>query len=203
MPSRITISYKVPDARALVKKEQFENLGFKGKIKNVSISDSYTIDTTLNKNNLNLISKILANPILEIFSINKVVAPSKFDWLIEVGFLPGVTDNIGATTKETIEDLIKRKFKTNQSAYTSQIFFISGTLTKTDVEKIAYSLHNPLIQRTRIKTSSEFKKEKGLSIIVPKVKLTSKNLVTNVNLDVSDEELTKIGKQGIIDANSF
>ena len=198
MPSRITISYKVPDTRAKVKERQFESLGFKGKIKKVLIADSYTIDAVFNKNDLNNVAKILANPILETFSINKVVAPLKFNWLIEVGSLPGVTDNIGATAKETIEDLLKRKFKSDGTVYSSQIFFITGTLTKLDVEKIAYSLHNPLIQRVRIKTSAEFKKEKDLSIIIPKVKLVSKNLVTKVNLNVSDEELTKIGKQGIV-----
>src|SRR3989344_6961787 len=128
MASRITISYKVPDARAEVKKQQFEALGFKGKIKNVSISDSYTIDAKLSKNELDSVAQILANLILERFSINKVTAPSKFDWLIEIGFLPGVTDNVGTTTKETIEDLLKRKFKPNESVYASQIFFITGRL---------------------------------------------------------------------------
>jgi len=200
--SRIIISYKVPDSRATVKKAQFEGLGFNGKIKEVSILDSYTVDASLQKKDLERIGSILANPLLENFSINKIVAPARFNWLIEVGSLPGVTDNIGATTKETIEDLLKKKFKSGESVYSSQIFFISteekgGALTKLDVEKIAYALHNPLIQRVRIKTADEFKKEKGLTILVPKVTLKSKSAVSKVRLDVSDEELAKIGKQGI------
>ncbi|MEI6478841.1 MAG: phosphoribosylformylglycinamidine synthase, partial [bacterium] len=152
MASRINISYKVPDARATVKEKQFESFGLKGKDKKVSIIDAYTIDAVLNKKELEDISSILANPILEDHSIDKIIPPEKFDWMIEVGFLPGVTDNVGNTTKETIEDLLKKKFRSGESVYSSLIYFIEGEIERDGVEKIAYSLHNPLIQRVRIKT---------------------------------------------------
>ncbi len=197
MASRINISYKVPDARATVKEKQFESFGLKGKDKKVSIIDAYTIDAVLNKKELEDISSILANPILEDHSIDKIIPPEKFDWMIEVGFLPGVTDNVGNTTKETIEDLLKKKFRSGESVYSSLIYFIEGEIERDGVEKIAYSLHNPLIQRVRIKTSSEFKKDGGLEIIVPKVKLEARSTVTSIDLNVSDDELVKIGKQGI------
>ena len=198
MASRITISYKVPDARAVVKEKQFESFGLKGKEKSVFIIDAYTIDATLNKKELENTASILANPLLESYSINEIVSPKKFNWIIEVGFLPGVTDNVGNTTKETIEDLLKKKFKSGESVYSSQIFFITGEIKKEEVEKIAYSLHNPLIQKARILTSAEFKK-KGLEILVPKVKLESKSTVTDIYLNITDDELIKLGKQGIID----
>ncbi len=198
MPSRITISYKVPDARATVKEKQFESFGLKGKNKSVSIADAYTIDASLNKKDLEKVGEILANPLLEKYSVNKIEAPKKFDWLIEVSYLPGVTDNVGNTTKETIEDLLKKKFKSGESVYSSQIFFVTGEIKKEEVEKIAYSLHNPLIQKSRILPETEFKKN-GLEILVPKVKLESKSTVTEINLNITDEELAKLGKQGIID----
>src|SRR3989338_5688394 len=120
MLSRITISYKISDARAMTKEKQFDGLGLDSEINEVSIFDSYTIDAHVAKKDLNRAAHILANPILEAFSISKVVAPTKFDWLIEVGFLPGVTDNVGMTTKETIEDLLKKKFSSREGVYSSQ-----------------------------------------------------------------------------------
>ncbi|MFA6050196.1 MAG: phosphoribosylformylglycinamidine synthase subunit PurL [Candidatus Paceibacterota bacterium] len=201
MASRITISYKVPDARAAQKVRAFTNLGIKGKVKNVAIVDSYTIDKSFTDKELEKIGGVLANPILELFSIDKIDAPKKFNWLVEVGYLPGVTDNVGNTARETVEELLGKKFKEGEAVYSSLVFFIEGTLSKEDIQKIAYSLHNPLIQRASIKTVTEYKKEKGLSTVVPKVKLHTKTSVSNVDLDVSDEELTRIGKQGITDAD--
>jgi phosphoribosylformylglycinamidine synthase len=201
MASRITISYKVPDARADAKKRSFESLGIKGKVRNVAIVDSYTIDKSFTSKELEKIGGVLANPILETFSIDKIDAPKKFNWLVEVGYLPGVTDNVGNTARETVEELLGKKFKEGEAVYSSLVFFIEGSLSKEDVQKIAYSLHNPLIQRALVKTSTEYKKERGLSAVVPKVKLHAATAVSSVDLSVSDEELARIGKQGITDAD--
>ena len=42
-----------------------------------------------------------------------------FDYAIEVGFLPGVTDNVGATARQTIEDFFSLKFAEGQSVASS------------------------------------------------------------------------------------
>ncbi len=194
MASRIAISYKVPDARAEAKKQAFESLGIKGKVLSVAISDLYTIDKALQHKELIRVGSVLANPILEEFVIGNIKTPKNFDWLIEIGYLPGVTDNVGHTAKETIEELLRKKFKEGEAVYSSALLFISGKLRKDDVEKIAYSLHNPLIQHARILPKSDLKK---LSILVPRVKLHASASVLPVNLAVSDDELARIGKQGI------
>ncbi len=198
MISRITISQKVLDARSQSKKRQFNALSIFGEVADVGIVDSYTLDSTLiKKEKLQSIADVLTNKHLEESHIGKIVPPKKFNWLIEIGFLPGVTDNVGNTAKETIEDLLKIKFKEGEAVYYSQIFFITGKLNMKDIEMIGLSLHNPLIQRMRIKSEKEWKSEGDLSIIVPKVILKSGNSVITVNLNVSDEGLARIGKQGI------
>ncbi len=198
MASRITISYKVPDARAEAKKRAFESLGIKGKVKNVFLSELYTIDKALQHKELIRVGEVLANPILEEFVIGNIKTPKNFDWLVEIGFLPGVTDNVGHTARETIEELLDKKFKDGEAVYSSVIFFIEGKLSKDDVEKIAYSLHNPLIQRARILSEAEYKKQKGLSLVIPRVRLHSSASVLSVDLKVADDELARIGKQGIM-----
>jgi phosphoribosylformylglycinamidine synthase len=154
--------------------------------KKVSI---YTIDKNLNNNQLKKIADALTNPIIQRSSINKPLSPKKFTWAVEVGFLPGVTDNVASTTKEIIEDLLKIKFSQNEGIYSSQLFFYQ--------KKIPEGLINPLIQRVQIKNYQQFTKDKGMDKIAPKVNLKLRPKTEVVNLNVSDEELVKIGKLGI------
>lgn len=201
MASRISISKKVEDARANTKRSHFNSLDIKGEVKSLSIIDSYSIDANLKNTDLKKIQASFANPHLESAYIGEVLAPQKFDWLIEIGFLPGVTDNVGSTARETIEDSLKLKFKDGQSVYSSIIYFIEGEISEEDIKKIAFSLHNPLIQSARVLTEKEYK-TKGFPIIIPKVKLKSGGgKVSKVDLNITDEKLIEIGKKGIQNSN--
>lgn len=197
MTARIDVKYRVPDTRAEVKRRYFESLGFGKKIASVELIDSYLIDARLTRPQLRAAASLLANSLVERATVNVPQAPKDFDWVIEVGYLPGVTDNVGATTKETIEDFLKKKFRSGEGVYSSQVFFLSGKLSKEDAEAIAESLHNPLIQRTQIKSSRAFRRDKGIGMRAPKVRLARAQAVDTVDLEVSDEELGRIGKEGI------
>ena len=150
--------------------------------------------------NLKKIASSLVNAVVQKAYLDKQVIPKKFTWAIEIGFLPGVTDNVAQTTKEIIEDLLKVTFSQSEGVYTSQITFITGRFGKKEVQLIGQSLANPLIQRIHIKNFKQFLKDKGMDLIVPKVTLRKRKLINEVNLNIGDEELTIIGKQGI--ANS-
>ncbi len=197
MAVRIDVRYKVPDTRAEVYRRQLEDRGFKGKIAGVALADSYVVDMPLTTKERKGVAALFENPLVERAVINSAEAPKKFAWAVEVGFLPGVTDNVGTTARETIEDFLGRKCKNGQGVYSSQVLFLSGRLPKEDVAAIAEGLYNPLIQRARIKSASEFKRDKGMGAAVPKVNLRTKPSVEAVNLEVSDEELSRIGKEGI------
>lgn len=123
--------------------------------------------------------------------------PKGFKFAIEISFLPGVTDNVGATAKEEIEDALRVKFEDNESIYYSQLLFFKGGLNKTDAKKIADNLANNLIQKTTIFDFQEFKKNKGMGISIPRVSLKQEIKVLEVDLNISDKELEDIGKTGI------
>lgn len=169
--------------------------------RSVFLADVYTIDKVFSKKQLMQISTAIANDIVQEVFINTPYIPKKFDWAIEVGFLPGVTDNVASTTKEIIEDLLKTKFSGEENVYTSRVTFLSGNFTKNEIIKITDSLHNPIIQRVKIKSFKQFKKDKGMGIEIPRVKLNQSKKVDGVDLNTSDEELTKIGKSGIANAD--
>ncbi|MBU0591379.1 phosphoribosylformylglycinamidine synthase [Candidatus Micrarchaeota archaeon] len=197
MAHRIEISSRILDARAHVLKEKLGRLGIRN-IDDLSIIDVYTIDADFDGGKLEQIASMLTNPVTQKSNINKPQSPQKFDFAIEIGFLPGVTDNVANTTKQGIEDLFKQKLKSGDEVYTSQIVFLTGTLDKDEIERIVSSLHNPLIQRIINKTNTQFIKDGGMGIGVPKVKLIDVPVADIVPIiDASDEELAIIGKNGI------
>ncbi|HZJ18557.1 MAG TPA: AIR synthase-related protein, partial [Patescibacteria group bacterium] len=198
MITRIEVVSKTSDAKAKNKKGKIESTGFKGKIKNIFLCDVYTVDKKISKIDIEKIASSLHNPVSQSIYINTLL-PFKFNWALEIGFLPGITDNVANTAKEIIEDLLKIKFKKNENAYTSQLILIDAKLNRKEIDAIALSLINPLIQRFHVKSFNAFKKDSGMDRLVPKVNLINKIKVKNVNLDISDEELIKIGKMGIED----
>src|SRR5258706_9268941 len=119
-----------------------------------------------------------------------------FTYAIVIGFKPGVTDNKGHTAKETIYDLFHIKDKAGLEVYTSRIFLISKKVDIAEVEQIAFSLHNPLIERSYLASFAEIRKT-GLPLKIPQVILEKRIPVVPVPLEISEEELIKIGKEGI------
>ncbi|KKR62686.1 hypothetical protein A2643_04005 [Candidatus Nomurabacteria bacterium RIFCSPHIGHO2_01_FULL_39_220] len=160
-----------------------------------SRADSYLIDSKLSRHKIEQLAQALTNPILESFCIDKLSNIKDFSYAIEIGFLPGVTDNVGHTVKEIASDLLHLKKSDNFAVYTSKIFFVSGT--KEHAQKIALTLYNPLIERAKIVPVKN--KKIHLKAEIPKVVLKKRKPVINVDLEVSEEELIKIGKEGILD----
>ncbi|MDO8639716.1 MAG: phosphoribosylformylglycinamidine synthase subunit PurL [bacterium] len=195
MIKRIEVYTKILDTRAEIKKKHFNRNGFTGRIKNIWIADVYTIEKHLTAEQLRKISQIVSNPITQ--TTKREEAIRKFNFAIEIGFLPGVTDNVANTAKEIIEDLLKIKFEEEEDVYTSQVTFIEGNLSKTDVDSIAETMFNPLIQRVHVKNFSEFRKSGGMDKIIPKVVLKKGRKVDFIDLNVDDSELIEIGKRGI------
>lgn len=197
MVQRIEVIPKIPDARAQIKKRQLEEFGFSGKINSVHISDVYTIDADLTSEELERTSLMLSNQVFQEVIIGKVKAPEDFDYAVEIGFLPGVTDNVGHTARESTEDLLKTNFS-GQAVYSSQLMFLSGNISREDAQKAGKVFSNPVIQRVHIKSYEEFMRDGGMDVVVPKVKLETKPKVDLVDiLNATDNELTVIGKQGI------
>lgn len=199
---RIEVFTKIFDTRAETRKKKLINSGFQN-IQDVWLVDIFTISKEFNRLELDQIASALSNPVTQTAFIQSVknTKTYNFDWAIEIGFLPGVTDNIAHTVKEIIEDLIKKKFYEDEDVYTSQITYIKGEVNNVEIKQIAADLYNPLIQRVHIKNKKQFTEDYGMDLVIPKVKLEQKANATYVDLNVSDEELVNIGKFGIKEAD--
>lgn len=199
MISRIYVIPKVEDVREKLYKNSWESISASIKISKINIISSYLIEGDLSDKDLIKIAEALTNKNLEDYSINKVPETS-FNYLIEVGFLPGVTDNVGHTTEDTINDLLRLKQKDAVKVYTSQIFLIKGKVNDREIKSISLALYNPLIERALVLKPSDLKKG-NLPLQTPKVKLSNKIDILKVTLDVDDSKLEEIGKLGIKDKN--
>lgn len=191
MPYRIEILAHKEDGRG----QKIENiLKSLGKNAAVRVVDVYTSESKEAANAI--FASSLANPVTQ--KVNQT--PSDFDWALEIGFLPGVTDNIGHTASELLE--LAGANDNDSDVYSSRLYLIYGSLEKTDVQKLAGLLSNKLIQRASIKNIAEFKRDGGMDNIVPKVLLDNKGAVADdVDLNITDEELETLGKFGIKNAD--
>lgn len=197
MPHRIEVGFKEGIRDALgekIKKRIIEDLNIP--VEDVKTIEVYTIDTALSKEQLIFLGEnLFSDPVIQEFSIDKPLAKD-FDWLIEVGLKPGVTDNVGKTAKEAIKDTLKIEFGKDEAVYTSKQFLISEkSLTKENLEKIAKDLlANELIQRWAFVSYKSFI-EKGLHFPIPKVEIPHQPTITFINLNVSDEKLLEISQE--------
>ena len=100
---RIEVHYSA-DPRIKIRTARIRSLGFS--VDELHLVDVYTLVTCtrdFSGKELSDIGAQLINPVVQKFLVD---TPTKipFDYAIEVGFLPGVTDNVGATARQTIED---------------------------------------------------------------------------------------------------
>ena len=163
-------------------------------------ADSYLIDSKFSKKELTKVAEALTNPILEEYFINKSPQVGDFSYAIEIGFLPGVTDNISHTVKEVARDLLKLKENSEFEVYTSKIY-LTKEKSENKVKEFATTLYNSLIESAYM---AKIKNQKiSLPFKIPKVIFKKRTSVIKVPLNISDEELIKIGKEGIMDENNL
>ncbi len=200
MAVRIEVKFKeglVDAAGDLIKKRIAEELGIT--LGSVRIVDVYSIDKEIDLKDLERCrQELFTDPLTQESAVGQGLA-CNFDWIIEIGYLPGVTDNVGRTSKEGIKDLLKLKFEVGKTVYTSRQILLKGRLTREEIEGIAGRLSNPLINRVYIKDFATFQRDGGVDVVLPRVSLPPNPRADSIDLNVSDQELIKLGEGGIID----
>ena len=162
------------------------------KIRTVHIA---TIDADLTRDQLTAIKdELFTNPVTQISSYDPLSV--EFDWIVWVGFRPGVKDNPGDTAVEAIEDILNQKLGPDSAVYTSKRYCIVGPgITFDDVNRIASEiLANDIIQQWKIFSSSQWNRAEGVGLILPKVILNHTPTVTTIPIG-SDAELQRISDE--------
>ncbi len=158
----------------------------------------FTIDADLDATQLShLAADTYCDPIVQIGFVDAPAASRwDFDWLIEVGYRPGVTDNVGRTAREAAQVRLGRAFGKGEGVYTSTQYLLRGTLLAGDAERIARDvLANNLIERTVVVARAEFDSVRGLSPFVPKVAEHVVPPVETIDLELPDDNLIRLSRE--------
>jgi phosphoribosylformylglycinamidine synthase subunit PurSL len=194
---RIEVHYTL-DPRLKTRTDRIRSQGFP--VDELHLAEVYTIATVardFTRDELVQIGSQLINPVVQEFTVDEATKPL-FDYAIEVGFLPGVTDNVGATARQMIEDFLSLKFGEGEAVYTSQLYFVRGRLGAGALQGLASTLANPLVNRVLTKTRAEYG-QAGMDRVVPYVELHELPTAEMVDLDLDDAGLARLGKEGIPD----
>ena len=189
MPHRIEVATKseLPDPMGDSIRRQIGSLGFP--VEDVRVTNVYTIDGDLPQNELSsLAHELFADPVTQFSNIDEPVEGIPYDWSIEVGYLPGVTDNVGRSSRDAILDL-GIELEPDQGVYASRRYLISGELTKEQLDLIARDvLANGIVERWGINKGGLFQRDNYLS--VPRVELVHEPTIRTIDLG-TDEELLR------------
>jgi phosphoribosylformylglycinamidine synthase subunit PurSL len=200
MPHRIEVTFKDGLRDSLGEKTAARirnDLGIA--VESVRTVDCYTIDASFDRSQLELLGReAYSDPITQVWSADRPLAKN-FDWAIEVGLLPGVTDNVGRTAREALEACLIVRLKAEEKVYTSRQYLLTGQLSQAEAEKIATELlGNPLINRFEIRSREEWDPEKGIGPLVPRVKGLIGGRVGHCALEITDDQLLALSRDRLL-----
>jgi phosphoribosylformylglycinamidine synthase subunit PurSL len=216
MPHRIEVALKfhLQDPQGLKTARQCRE-DLKLEVSGIRTIKVYLVETDLSEEQLKAVAEgPFSDPVIQVAAINRPLALDLarkrdffWDWIIECGFRPGVTDNEGRTAKEALELVIGRKLGPEQGVYTSTQYCIKGELTRDQVKKLAEGLlANDLIQRTTIvsrdKLGEVWSAKQSPFYTVPMVREKASAQVMEIELlTLRDEELVAMSKDRVLALN--
>mgnify|MGYP001278167130 CR=1 FL=1 len=103
----VAMQRNTPDpAGESVRAQLAEDIGVS--VDEIRVIDVYTINADLSSEELELVrTELLTDPIIQESVTDQSIAQG-YDYLIEVGFRPGVTDNVGKSAAEGVADTLGR-----------------------------------------------------------------------------------------------
>jgi len=201
LPRRIEVVYKAGiDSRGKVIADKInalmeEGTIKRGKIDSVDVIDAYSVDKDFSSSEIERIAEILHNQVTQEAVIGSAGMDS--DHVIEIGFKPGVTDNVGNTVKSGIEAKLGITFDDGEGVHSSQVMLVRGEIDVDTIRQIGEVFANPLIQNIHCSSSKDGDNREPY---IPKVTVDGVPGATVIPIrDMHDDELRAIAKKGILD----
>ncbi|MBD3391922.1 MAG: phosphoribosylformylglycinamidine synthase [Chitinivibrionales bacterium] len=171
-----------------------------GTINSVRVATVYTLNADLTADELAAAAQgPLSDPIVQAYTINSTFCDD-FSWMVEVAFLPGVTDNVARTAREAIEILLPRDLGGRFSVHTGTQYFFQGKILRKHIERIASQiLANHLINSIAIYSRDEWLAVHTQEFPAPLVTDDSEiSPYREVDLHVDDSVLMRISRDGML-----
>lgn len=171
-------------------KKEIESM-FHVSIADLMITKAYTIDAELTDEELEKLGKeLFADRIAEEHTFSEPAYANT--WRIEVGLLPGMTDNVGKTAKTAVGDIIGKE----PDVYYSRVYYLDGEFEDEELldELAGRLLANKVIERWRIYGP----KDSTFEPFPAKVELDHEPAVEKINLDRGEDALVKMSKERLL-----
>ncbi|MFP4049670.1 MAG: AIR synthase-related protein, partial [Desulfovermiculus sp.] len=141
---------------------------------------------------------LLHDPVLHDVSLEPLAAG--FDWILEIGFRPGVTDNEARVAAETVKNGLDIGLSQDVAVYSAVQYLITGELSRTQVQSIATDLlANELIERYALKSRYEWEQDPGFTAQVPRVSGQSTGAVEEISLlGLDDDALQLLSQERVL-----
>jgi phosphoribosylformylglycinamidine synthase len=158
--------------------------------------DVYVIDAPLAPEQVQRVLGHFTDAVTQRSALDRL-DPEPFDFVIAVGFRPGVTDAVGRSAQFALQDMLGHKLPDGAGVYTSRLYFVSG-VTREQADSLATGLlANPLIERYSTLSHAQYlATEPDRS--VPAIRSTHCATVEVVDLAGSDADLLRISRTRIL-----
>ena len=208
MLNRIEVAQKSPSTDSpahRILKAMREDLGLPAD--SASLIRVYTLEMDIRPEEVGQVAKdLFCDPVTETYAINQPLAGSpslEFDWLIEAGFKPGVTDNVGRSAKEGVADALGALGKTalgeDDKVYTSRQVLLRGNLKREQAVRVATALlANPLIETWQVISRDEWNKAPGIPAQSRKVVVPHTPTVKAIDLPENPQALQKLSDEMLL-----
>ena len=138
----------------------------------------------------------LADPVLEQSALDRMPLPVGVTWVIGVGFLPGVTDNLGRTARVFLADVLGRDLPAGARVFTETLYLIQGDdLDLAAVDRIADELlANRLIQSVATSAAGQYARLPA-DLEIPQAGGAEEPAAEPVPLPASDQALAALSRE--------
>ncbi len=161
--------------------------------------DVYSLFTEATETEVRKLADEIANPITQTWRLD-TKGKVDWDWLIVIGFLPGVTDNVAKTLRSAARCSWRRELHENEQIYSSHEYLLWGSDLSRDMTQTIASglLANPILHSIQIFSREEWTR-KGAPVIRPEFDhSTFHRLVETIDLDGDDEALEAISRERLL-----
>ncbi len=153
----------------------------------------YTINAEISKNEADsLAANLFVDPVTECRAKD---SDNGFDWIVEVGYKPGVTDPVGKTASSAAREILGSKAEYGIGTATQ--YLVKGVGREAIDRMVNELLVNPLIENVRVFSREEVHAS-GIKALHYELGGRAVPQVGVRDLNVSDDELVGISRKGVL-----
>jgi phosphoribosylformylglycinamidine synthase len=165
----------------------------------VRTRDVYRIDADLSPEEARRVLHEFTDAVLQRGAVGRLEG-APFDFAVSVGYKPGVTDPVGKSARVAIEDTLGRRLDERDAVYTSTLYLLEG-VDREAAERIAVELlANSVIETITVATREEWEGSPP-DLSVPRMDSHERPRVRTVDLSGSDDDLSRISREGLLALN--